>query len=162
MKNLSILVAYSKNRVIGAQGAIPWKLPYERNRFKEICSGKKIIMGRKSFEEIGHALPYCTIIIVSRLMEKAPAACLLAGSLEEAIEMAESDQSQGEILIAGGGQIYQQALPYTNKIYATEIQAEYQGDTYFPELDTNLWKVRNTEDHIDSGVKYKYLTFVKA
>ena len=72
---ISLLVAYTKNkRVIGAQGKIPWNLPSERNRFKEICRGKYVIMGRKSFEEIGKPLPYCKLVIVSKKWIVSPAA----------------------------------------------------------------------------------------
>ncbi len=199
-KNLTILVAYSKNKVIGAQGTIPWKLPSERNRFKEICQGKKIIMGRKSFEEIGHGLTYCTIIIVSRTMKKCPEGCLLAGSFEEAVRLAEDDgakletggdldtemgngsgvgnfdtevgdgtranifpndspaQNTSEILIAGGQEIYQQALPYTQTIYATEIQKNYPGDRFFSELPLDQWQITKEESHLENGVEFRYLT----
>ena len=198
-KNLTILVAYSKNKVIGAQGTIPWKLPSERNRFKEICQGKKIIMGRKSFEEIGHGLPYCTIIIVSRTMKKCPEGCLLAESFEEAVKLAESDgdldtedvidtgagsctrasnldtgsdvttgatifpnasppQNTSEILIAGGQEVYKQAIPYTQTIYATEIQKNYPGDRFFPELALDQWKITDEESHRENGVEFRYLT----
>lgn len=157
-KSLTILVAYSKNKVIGAQGTIPWKLPSERNRFKEICQGKKIIMGRKSFEEIGHGLSYCTIIIVSRTMKKCPEGCLLAGSFEEAVRLAEDDENNCKILIAGGQEIYKQALPYTQTIYATEIQKDYPGDRFFPELPLDQWKITEEERHRENGVEFRYLT----
>ena len=92
-----MLVAYTKNgRVIGNQGKIPWKLASERNRFKELTAGKSIIMGRTSFEEIGHALPYCTIIILSKTMRSVPSGCLLAHSLNKALKLCKN-----EILIAG-------------------------------------------------------------
>ena len=121
---ISLLVAYTKNkRVIGAQGKIPWNLSSERNRFKELCRGKYVIMGRKSYEEIGHPLPYCTLVIVSS-KEK---------TLEDAIAYCKA-QGQKEILIAGGGSIYEQTLPYADKIYATEIDADFEGDTFFPPL----------------------------
>ena len=98
---ISLLVAYTKNkRVIGAQGKIPWKLSSERNRFKAICNGKYVIMGRKSYDEIGHPLSYCTLVVVSSKTQ----------NLEEAINYCKS-QNQEEILIAGGGEIYRQALP---------------------------------------------------
>lgn len=156
---LSILVAYTKNnRVIGAQGKIPWNLSSERNRFKAICNKKTVIMGRKTFEEIGHALPYCTILIVSKSMDKAPQGCILAKSLEQAFEI--SNKTNGEVLVAGGEEIYKQTLSKAQKIYATEIEMEVSGDTFFPELDSS-WQKTFEEIHQENEISYKYLTFEK-
>ena len=148
---ISLLVAYTKDkRVIGAQGKIPWNLSSERNRFKEICRGKYVIMGRKSFEEIGKPLPYCKLIVVSRNDKTCP-------SLEEAIAFCK-EQGQEEILVAGGGEIYRQALPYAKRIYATEIDAHFEGDTFFPELD-NSWNCTVESTHEENGIVYRYMTF---
>ena len=163
---LSLLVAYTKNkRVIGAQGKIPWKLSSERNRFKEICAGKYVIMGRKSFEEIGKPLSYCTLVVVSKTI-RGPSTSSgtteklhFSHSLEEAIDFCKA-QGQEEILVAGGGEIYRQALPYATKIYATEIDADFPGDTFFPDLD-NTWTSTVESTHVDCGVTYSYLTFTK-
>ena len=160
---ISLLVAYTKNkRVIGAQGKIPWKLSSERNRFKQICAGKYVIMGRKSYEEIGKPLPYCKLVIISRnerslSLSKGPIICT---SLDDAINYCKS-QNQEEILIAGGGTIYEQALPYANKIYATEIDADFEGDVFFPELGSK-WIGTVEETHEENGIKYSYLTLQKA
>lgn len=154
-KNLAILVAYSSNRVIGAQGVIPWRLPSERNRFKEICNGKKVIMGRKTFEEIGKALPYCTIVVVSKSLKTVPEGCLQTESLEEAIKMcSETD----EVLIAGGEEIYKQTLPYCKKIYATEILKEFNGDRFFPKL-TDSWTKTIQSEKTENGITYRYVTY---
>ena len=145
---ISLLVAYTKNkRVIGAQGKIPWKLSSERNRFKQICAGKYVIMGRKSYEEIGKPLPYCKLVIVSSKTQ----------NLEDAINYCKSP-GQEEILIAGGGTIYEQTLPYANKIYATEIDADFNGDTFFPELGPE-WVGTVEEVHEENGIVYRYITF---
>ena len=155
---LSLLVAYTKNkRVIGAQGKIPWKLSSERNRFKEICRNKYVIMGRKSFEEIGKPLPYCTLVIIShKRIFKNLRTC---PSLDAAIEFCKA-QGQEEILVAGGGTIYEQALPYADKIYATEIDADFDGDTFFPALDDS-WHGTVEETHEENGITYTYTTFTK-
>ena len=174
---ISLLVAYTKNkRVIGAQGKIPWNLPSERNRFKDICRGKYVIMGRKSYEEIGHPLSYCNLVVVSSgpsrasgttnstsgttnaesrslSLSKGPQVCT---SLEDAINYCKS-QNQEEILIAGGESIYRQSLPYAGKIYATEIDANFDGDRYFPELGAE-WSTTIDETHEDNGITYRYLT----
>ena len=156
----SLLVAYTKNkRVIGAQGKIPWKLSSERNRFKEICRGKYVIMGRKSYEEIGHPLSYCTLVIISRSLSLSKG-LIVCTSLENAIAYCKS-QNQEEILIAGGGSIYEQALPYADKIYATEIDADFDGDVFFPELGPE-WTSTIDETHEEAGIVYKYITLQKA
>ncbi len=163
---ISLLVAYTKNkRVIGAQGKIPWKLPSERNRFKKLCNGKYVIIGRKSFEEIGKPLRYCTLVVVSKTI-RGPSTSSgtteklhFSHSLEEAIEFCKA-QGQEEILVAGGESIYRQTLPYATKIYVTEIDADFDGDTFFPELD-NTWTRTVESTHEDCGINYSYLTFVK-
>ena len=155
---ISLLVAYTKNkRVIGAQGKIPWKLSSERNRFKEICKNKYVIMGRKSFEEIGKPLPYCTLVIVSH--ERIFKNLKTCPSLNAAIEFCKA-QGQEEILVAGGSTIYEQALPYADKIYATEIDADFDGDTFFPALDDS-WHGTVEETHEENGITYTYTTFTK-
>lgn len=168
--SVSLLVAYTKKgRVIGSDGKIPWNIPSERFRFKKLCNQKFIIMGRKSFDEIGHALSYCTIIIVSKSMKSAPEGCMLAESFEKAMEIAKastaaqaSGAAGGEILIAGGEEIYRQALPFADKIYATEIHTEFAGNRFFPELDKS-WHCTFTELHTDeqSKITYEYKTFEK-
>ncbi len=167
---ISLLVAYTKdNRVIGAQGKIPWNLSSERNRFKQICRDKYVIMGRKSFEEIGKPLPYCKLVVVTRNDKGALSlACpepvegkglIICTSLEEAISFCKS-QKQDEILIAGGGSIYEQALPYATKIYATEIDVHFEGDVFFPKLGPE-WHSSVKESHEENGISYKYLTYTK-
>ena len=158
--NISILVAYDKNRVIGSDGKIPWSLTSERTRFKQVCHNKHIIMGRKSFEEIGRALPYCTIVIVSRTMKNAPEGCVLTDTIEKAIEYcvnAGETKSQ-EILVAGGEEIYRQTLPYAKTIYATEIAASFPGDRYFPKL-TGRWTKTVEANCEENDIKYTYVTY---
>ena len=173
---ISLLVAYTKDkRVIGAQGKIPWNLSSERNRFKELCRGKYVIMGRKSFEEIGKPLSYCKLIVVSKtwiassLTAFAPRNDVGSLSLSKGLEICSSlqeafafckEQGQEEILVAGGGEIYRQALPYATKIYATEIDAHFEGDTFFPELDDS-WQSAVESTHEENGVSYKYITLQK-
>ena len=177
--SISILAAYTKtHRIIGSGGKIPWNLPSERNRFKQICKNKYILMGRKSFEEIGHSLPYCTIIIISKTMEKCPQGCILAKSLKEAVTIASTNNAQAdgqrlppdsttasEILVAGGGEIYRQAMPYTSKIYATEIMADFPGDVTFPELegewDYIIEEKRTEFENKKGNISYEYVTYVR-
>ena len=171
--NISILVAYDKNRVIGSDGKIPWSLTSERTRFKQVCHNKHIIMGRKSFEEIGRALPYCTIVIVSKTMKNAPDGCVLADTIEKAIEYcvkakensdsapdtpADTVSAEKEILVAGGEEIYRQTLPYAKTIYATEINASFPGDRHFPKL-TGKWSKTVEANCEENDIKYTYVTY---
>lgn len=158
---IAVLAAFTKkNQVIGNQGKIPWNLPSERDRFKKICNGKIVIMGRKTFEEIGHALPYCTILILSKTIKTKPENCLLASSLETAIETVVKKNSSTEILIAGGQELYEKALPFAKKIYGTVIDADFEGDRFFPKID-NSWKKSVEESKEENGIKYQYVTYYR-
>lgn len=160
-RKVYLLAAYTKNkRIIGAQGKIPWELSSERTRFKQICAGRKVIMGRKSYEEIGRPLPYCTIIVVSKNLHKVPKGCLLAKSLEEAFDLCSDDNENSGILVAGGEQIYKEALPFADVIYATEIYCDFDGDTYFPEID-DKWIYQEEASCQEGSIKYKYVTYRK-
>lgn len=153
---VTLLVAYAKNsRVIGNLGKIPWKLASERNRFKELTAGKSIIMGRTSFEEIGHALPYCTIIILSKTIKSAPQGCLLARSLKQALKLCKN-----EVLIAGGQEVYQQTVHMASKVYATEIDADFAGDRFFPQLQ-GKWRRTVEAQKEEDGIKYEYVYYEK-
>lgn len=164
---LSLLAAYTKDKhIIGAQGKIPWKLPSERNYFKKICNQKYVIMGRKSFEEIGKPLPYCNLIIltknhdlISRYVnpnqDNKTAALQFASSLEEALELC---KNQEEILIAGGQTLYEQTISIANKIYATEIDLKIKGDSFFPAIDSS-WKKTLLETKSENGISYDYVLY---
>lgn len=164
---IALLAAYTKtNRVIGAQGKIPWKLNSERRRFKEICNGKKVIMGRKSFEEIGHALSYCTIVIISSTMKKeeVPAGCELGkidtsgGNLK--IILQNGEVLQDDLLIAGGSEIYRQTLQFADTVFATEVDVSLEGDAFFPPLDES-WKEEERIQITDDLLPYEYVTYKK-
>lgn len=155
---VTLLAAYTKDDyIIGSQGKIPWNLPGERIRFKAACNGKMVVMGRKTFEEIGHPLSYCTIIIVSRSLKSVPQGCLLAKSLEQAIDI--SLKNQDEVLIAGGQSLYEKAMPLATKILATEISLKVSGDTYFPKPDSS-WKKTILESKIENNISYDYVEYI--
>lgn len=160
MHKIALLAAFSINHVIGSEGKIPWNLPSERIRFKAICKGKYIIMGRKSFDEIGHGLPYCTIIIVSKKMKEAPKGCVLAATLDDALKIAEKNCTslEDEILVAGGAEIYKQTFPLCSKIYGTVIQKKIKGDTFFPQIP-ETWKKETESCHLENGIEYHYVTW---
>ena len=129
---ISIIAAMGKNRVIGKDGKIPWRLPGDSARFKKITSGHPVIMGRKTFESIGKPLPHRTNIIITRQKKFVAPGCEVVSSLEEAIIRAASFPGAEEVFIIGGGEIYKQAMNVANRIYLTLIEEDFDGDAYFP------------------------------
>jgi dihydrofolate reductase len=151
---LSIIVAIGENRVIGKNNQLIWHLPADLKRFKQLTMGHAMIMGRKTFESIGKALPGRTTIIITRDKHYSKADCLIADSLSNALELCKDDN---EVFIIGGAQIFEQAIPLTDKIYLTQIHRSFDGDVFFPALDDHQWKVVSKEDHqADEKNKYDY------
>lgn len=155
-KMISLIVAYAKNNVIGNQGRIPWKIKGEQKRFKELTTGNVVIMGRRSYEEIGYPLPNRTTIVVSTTKQFSGENCMTAQSLEEAIHLA----GDRDIYISGGARLYQEALPLVQKMYMTEIDYEVEGDTYFPSFDETLF-VKEINEHFDGDIPYTYVTYTR-
>lgn len=139
---LSLIVAMAKNRVIGADGKIPWHLPNELQLFKRVTMGHHIIMGRKTFESIGRLLPGRTTVIVTRQAGYTVPGAVIAHSLQEAVTRCGGDS---EIFVIGGGELYRAAMPLADRIYLTVVDAEPAGDTRMPEFDPAQWKIGNTE-----------------
>lgn len=134
-KSVTLIAAMARNRAIGFKGNMPWHLPGELRHFKQATMGKPIVMGRKTWESIGRALPGRQNIVVTRNSDFDAPGCDLAGSLEEAI-----CKSHGsEIMIIGGGQLYRQALDRSERMILTEVDCEPEADTWFPEWDTGEW-----------------------
>ena len=134
--NISIVVAASENNVIGDRGRLPWHLPEDLRRFKEITLGKPIVMGRATWDSIGRALPGRRNLVISRNPNFKPQGGELAGSVEDAIRIAGDCD---ELMVIGGGQIYKRFLPLADRIYLTRVRANIEGDTLFPELDFDEW-----------------------
>ena len=141
---ISLIVAYSKNRTIGKNNQLPWYLPADLKHFKQITLGKPIVMGRKTFESIGRPLPGRRNIIISR-GDKKFEGCELFSSLEAALLALKNET---EIMIIGGATLFAQTLPFVQKIYATEIDADIEGDTFFPEIDKDAWELIAEEMHL--------------
>lgn len=160
--NISIIVAIAgSKRVIGRKGGMPWQIPEELKRFKEITTGHPIIMGRKTFESIGRPLPGRTNIVVTRDLEYNPSGVVVLHSLGEAIDQAKKEIGSEEIFIIGGGEIYKQVLPQTDKIYLTYIDKEIEGDTYFPDYsDFKQTSESDWQEH--EGTRYKFLELDKS
>ncbi len=154
---LALIVAYANHHVIGDQGKIPWRIKGEQRRFRELTTGNVVIMGRRSYEEIGHPLPNRENIIVSRTQTYEGENLRTARSLQEAIEMAGNEKN---VYISGGAGLYQEAVPLVEKMFITEVDAEIPGDTYFPEFDPAQWD-RQVDEEIEGEIPYKYVTYTR-
>lgn len=139
---ISIVVAASANNVIGADGELPWRLPEDLKKFKAITMGKPMIMGRATFESIGRALPGRRSIVLSRQADFEAEGCDVVSSPADALSVAGDVE---EVMVIGGGKVYSQFLPLAGRIYLTRVDATIEGDTFFPDLDTDDWRVVEAE-----------------
>ncbi|MBN9425946.1 MAG: dihydrofolate reductase [Burkholderiales bacterium] len=158
---VTLVVARASNGVIGRDNAMPWHLPEDLRHFKATTMGHAIVMGRKTFESIGRALPGRRTIVVTRDAQWQHAGCERAGSVAQAIALAarpDADASiaADEVFIVGGGQIYRDALPLADRAIVTEIDVEVDGDTRFPTLTPPDWVLRDSQAHRSaSGLAYR-------
>ena len=156
---ISMIVALgAKTRAIGKGPDLLWRISDDLKRFKELTTGHPIIMGRKTHESIGRPLPNRTNIIITRNATYTATGCLVCSSLEEAIKQASAIDSS-EIFVIGGGEIYAQALPFTDRIYATLVESEATGDVFFPDYYSAFKKVLKKEERFDekTGLKYSWV-----
>ena len=150
---ISIVVAMARNGIIGRDGDMPWRLSADLKRFKALTLGKPIIMGRKTFESIGKALPGRTNIIVTRNRDWQVQGTVPVANFDQAISLAvECPGGDEEICIVGGGEIYRQALDQADILHVTHVDAEPEGDTRFPQIDSAAWTLVSDE-HIPLGEK---------
>ncbi len=141
---INIVVAKASNNVIGAKNDLIWHLPNDLKHFKSLTSGHPIIMGRKTFESLGRPLPNRTNIVVTRDQNWNAEDIEITSSLVKAIETAKKIDE--DVYIIGGGNIYKQAMEFTDVLYITEVHHEFDGDTYFPEIDSEEWEEVERED----------------
>lgn len=154
---LCVIAAMAKNRVIGINNTLPWRLSEDLKHFKALTMGHHIIMGRKTYESIGKPLPGRTTVIVTRDASYRMEGCLTATSIDTAIAACGDDP---EIFFVGGAEIYAQVLPRADRLYLTEIQAEYEGDAWFPEFDRSAWQEVDRYAHVnDVGLGYHFVTY---
>jgi dihydrofolate reductase len=155
MREIIVIAAMAENRVIGRENRMPWSLKEDMAHFKELTMGWPCIMGRKTWESLPKKpLPERPNIIVSKTMSEAPPETKVFPSLSAAIE---NCAAYKKIFIIGGESIYKQALPLANKIELTLIKGNYEGDTFFPEIDSACWTMTNTV----SFDTYSFLTYTK-
>ena len=148
---ISIIVATSKNRVIGNNNSLIWRLPADLKRFKQITTGSTVVMGRKTYESIGKPLPNRRNIIITRDTNYLVDNCEIVNSLEEALMLCNN-----ECFIIGGGEIYKQSIDIADRIYLTLVQEDFEGDTYFPEIGKEWTKVSREDFEGDEKNAHKY------
>lgn len=134
---INLIVAYARNRVIGQRGAIPWRIAGEQAYFKRVTMGHPIVMGRKTWESIGRALPGRRNIVVTRNAGFQTTGAEVVTSLDAALA---SCVGVSDVFVIGGAELFALALPGTHRVYATEIDAEFDGDTFFPPLPAAAWR----------------------
>ncbi|HUX64505.1 dihydrofolate reductase [Sulfuricella sp.] len=134
---LSIIAAMAKNRAIGIGNTLPWRLPEDLKHFKALTLGHHILMGRKTWESLPGKLPGRTPVVITRSRDLQAPGCIVVNSIEDAIAACGGDD---EVFFIGGAELYRQALDIADRLYLTEIRAEFEGDAWFPEFDTNLWQ----------------------
>ena len=148
---IKIIVAMSKNRVIGNNNELIWKLSSDLKRFKELTTGHPVVMGRKTYESIGKPLPNRRNIIITRNLEYQVEGCETVSSLEEALLL-----TNNNCFIIGGGEIYKQSLEVADKIYLTLVHKEFEGDTTFPELGKEWATIDCKDFEADEKNEYNY------
>jgi dihydrofolate reductase len=145
---VSLIVAMSRNGVIGLEGRLPWHIPAELQRFKTLTMGHPIVMGRKTWDSIGRLLPGRTTIIVSRNPGLRVEGAHIASSLEQALDLARPDP---EAFVIGGAEIFRLSLPYAGRIYLTTVAIDCAGDTFMPSIDWTQWRRTARESHPAQG-----------
>jgi len=165
---VTIVVARARGGVIGAGNALPWHLPEDLKHFRATTMGHPIVMGRKTFESIGKALPGRRTIVVSRDPRWAHAGCESATTLRAAIELAgrpgpDPSIETDEVFVVGGAQLYREALRVAQRAIVTDIDLEVAGDAHFPELDPAQWRVASRSEHRSAtGLRYAIVDYRRA
>ncbi len=159
---ISIIAGIGRNSELGRGNTLLWSLPTDMKHFKKTTTGHTVIMGRKTFESIGRPLPNRKNIVITRDVHYSHDGVEIVNSLEEALRLAsleqgrkfEENQDEVEIFIIGGGEIYRQAMEKANKLYITRVDGEFDADTFFPAIDSNIWvktkSERYTKDEQDA------------
>ena len=153
---IALIVAYAHDNIIGNKGKIPWDIKGEKKRFRELTTGNVVVMGRRSFEEIGRPLPDRTIYVISSTKKFEMDGVHTVTSLKEAMDKA----GDRDIFISGGERLYKEAIDIVEKMYITEIDLNVDGDTRFPEFDESKF-IKTTEKVIDGDIPYRYVTYTR-
>lgn len=158
---LTLVVAASENHVIGREGGLPWHIPEDLKRFRQITWGKPLLMGRRTFEAIGRPLPGRRNIVISRQPGLEIDGCEVVPTVDDALALV-SDQP--EVMVIGGGEVYRALLPRADCIEMTRVHARVEGDTWFPDIDPDEWTLMSSEKHSageERAFGLTYETFVR-
>lgn len=153
-----IVVAYAQNRCIGRDNSLPWHIPADLAHFKQSTLGHPIIMGRKTWESIGRPLPGRKNLVISRNPQFSAPGATLCPSLDEALAQC---ADAPVVCIIGGAQIYEQALPRVDEIYATEVHEQVEGDSFFPPLDDSWQEVERQSQPPQNGHQFDFVVYKK-
>ena len=154
---VSLIAAVARDGTIGADNSIPWRIPGEQKYFRSVTTGHPIIMGRRTHESIGRALPDRRNIVVTRNPDYRAEGCEVFASLERALAAC---RGAGEVFVIGGGELYRESLPIADRLYLTEIDADFAGDTRFPDFDRTRWKaISRQRQQSENGWGYDYAVY---
>ena len=155
---LSLICAMDRNRLIGNNNQLPWHLPADLALFKKTTLGKPVIMGRKTFDSIGRALPGRQNIIITSNPHWSASGCDMSGSIEQALSLV---AQSAEVMLIGGASLYQQTINRADNLYITLIEHEFEGDTWFPEIDSRIWRVETSENFAADKNNLYSFSFIK-
>ncbi len=156
---LILIAAFNKKRVIGRDGKIPWHIPEDLQRFKQLTTQHTVLMGRKTFESIGHPLPNRKNIIITHNLSYNSVGGQVATSLHDAIELAKT-AGETECFIFGGGDIFAQAIIFAEQLYLTIVEGDFSADTFFPDYSEFTHKIFEEEKE-EGEYKFKFLTLTR-
>lgn len=158
---ITMIAAVAENNALGKNNELLWHLPDDFKRFKQVTSGHYIIMGRKTFESFPKPLPNRTHIVITRQKDYHPEGCIVVNTIEKALEIS---QKEAEVFIIGGGEIYNLALPFADKLDLTRVHDTFEADAFFPEFDAAQWQLISEEYHPKDErhqTDFTFQTFVK-
>ncbi len=149
-----VIAAVSKNGIIGKNGKIPWNIPADLAYFKKLTMGCTVVMGRKTYESIGHPLPRRLNIVISSSKVYAAKNCITVKEFGEALDLSHNT----DVFICGGYSVYKEALPYADKLYITEVDESFEGDTFFPEFDQSQYQ-RTVIREMKDQYNYRFVVY---
>jgi dihydrofolate reductase len=166
--DIIIVAAVAENGVIGRGNALPWRLKSDMVHFRKLTMGKPVVIGRKTFASIGKQLPGRTTIVISRDKNFTAPGSVVAPNFDAALQAARGDalrRGAGAIIVAGGADIYAQALPLATRLVMTEVHARIDGDAHFPALDSKLWRETGRSEHqagLEDEASFAFVTYQRA
>lgn len=154
-KRVVLVAAVADNGVIGLDGDIPWSIPEDLKHFRAVTRDNSVLMGRATFDSIGHPLPYRTNIVLTRDRDWSADGVFVAHDLDAAV--ARAQEAEGDLMVMGGAQVYALALPVATHQVLTEVHLSPEGDTHYPAYDAGEWVEERRESHLDAEVPFEFV-----